>query len=97
MEGMLQHAIVFAGAPACTAASAISCAALSVHFLADGCGEKMIAFLALTAIIALKIAVDVGFVDGTIPITKPTGSAILMIPVAGSSSRIPDVFMFLID
>ena len=41
------------GAPASTAACAISLAALDVHFSADGCGENTIAFLALTAIIDL--------------------------------------------
>ena len=85
--------MMFSGAPASTAASLISVAALSVHFAADGWGEKTMAFLAFTAIIDLNIAVDVGFVDGTIPISSPTGSATSMVLATGSSLTIPMVFM----
>ena len=39
----------------------------------------------------MKIAVDVGFVVGVTPHTTPTGSAILVNPVTGSSSITPTV------
>ena len=44
------------------------------------------------AINDLKITVEVGLVVGTIPQTTPTGSAISVIPVNGSSLMIPTVF-----
>ena len=40
----------------------------------------------------MKITVEVGFVVGTIPQITPTGSAISVIPVKGSSLIIPTVF-----
>ena len=40
----------------------------------------------------LKIAVEVGFVVGTIPQMIPTGSAIVIVPRLSSSSRTPHVF-----
>ena len=95
MEGMEMHPMIFSGAPASTAASRIRVAAFSVHFAADGCGENTIAFLALIAMIDLKIAVDVGFVEGTIPISRPTGSATSIVLAIGSSLTIPIVFMSL--
>jgi hypothetical protein len=64
------------GAPAAIAAFKIICAALIVHSLALGCGEKIMALRVFRAIKALKIVVAVGFVTGTIPATIPTGSAI---------------------
>ena len=96
MEGIEIHPIIFSGAPASTAASRISVAALSVHLTADGCGENTIAFLALIAMMDLNIAVDVGLVDGTIPIRSPTGSATSIVLATGSSLIIPIVFMSLI-
>ena len=95
MEGMDMHPMMFSGAPAATAASRINSAALRVHFAADGCGENTIAFLAFTATIALNMAVDVGLVDGTIPIRSPTGSATSIVLATGSSLIIPIVFMSL--
>ena len=74
--------IISSGAPAATAASRTMRAASHVHFFALGCGEKMIAFLVLSAIRDLKIAVDVGFVVGMIPQITPLGSAIFSIPKA---------------
>ena len=53
----------------------------------------MIGFLGFIAIKDLKITVEVGFVTGTIPQTTPTGSAISVIPVSGSSLIIPTVFV----
>ena len=67
---------MFSGAPAATAASSTIFAAVIVHSFALGWGEKIIALRVLSAIKALKIAVDVGLVVGTIPARIPTGSAI---------------------
>ena len=39
----------------------------------------------------LKIAVEVGFVVGTIPAIRPTGSASFMIPNASSYSMVSQV------
>ena len=50
-----------------------------------------------TAIIDLKIVVDVGLVDGTIPITSPTGPATSIVCFTGSSSMIPTVFISFIS
>ena len=47
-----------------------------VLFLALGWGEKMIALRVVRLNNALKIAVDVGLVVGTIPAIIPKGSAI---------------------
>ena len=43
----------------------------------------------------LKIAVEVGFVVGTIPAKTPKGSATILIPLILSSLIIPQVFAFL--
>ena len=43
----------------------------------------------------LKIAVEVGFVVGTIPAITPRGSATTLIPLALSSLIIPQVLAFL--
>jgi len=40
----------------------------------------------------LNIAVDVGFVVGTIPQIIPIGSAIVIVPNVGSSESTPQVF-----
>ena len=66
-----------------------------MHFLALGCGEKIIPFLVFKAIKDLKIAVEVGFVVGTIPAKTPKGSATILIPLILSSLIIPQVFAFL--
>ncbi len=63
-----------------------------VHFFALGWGLKMIPFLVLSASSVLKIAVDVGLVVGITAAITPTGSAILFIPNALSSSITPQVF-----
>ena len=79
-DGTSIQAIISLGAPAFTAASNTTFAASIVEFLALGCGLKIIPFLVLSEINALKIAVDVGLVVGiTAPIT-PIGSAIFFIP-----------------
>ena len=55
----------------------------------------MIPFLVFKQISVLKIAVDVGFVVGITAATRPSGSAIVLVPKAGSSSTTPQVFVFL--
>ena len=95
IEVLVMQPMVFSGAPASTAACAMSSAARAVHFTADGCGEKTMALRALTAMIDLKIAVEVGLVDGTMPMSRPTGSATSMVPRAGSSWITPMVFISL--
>ena len=95
IEGTSIQPIMSLGAPALTAASKTNFAAAIVHFLALGCGEKMIPFLVFNAIKDLKIAVEVGFVVGTIPAKTPKGSATILIPFALSSSITPQVFVFL--
>lgn len=46
-----------------------------VHFRALGCGHKMSELRVFKVRRALKMAVEVGFVVGTIPAITPTGSA----------------------
>ena len=91
-DGSSIHPIISFGAPALTAASKTTLAASIVEFLALGCGEKNTAFLVFNDIKALNIAVDVGFVVGTIAATTPIGSAILVIPNDSSFSITPQVF-----
>ena len=55
----------------------------------------MIPFLVLREISVLNIAVEVGFVVGMTAAITPSGSAIFLIPNAGSSSITPHVLSFL--
>ena len=73
--GLSIHPMIPSGAPAFTAASWISFAAITVHFFARGWGEKMMPFFVFRARRALKMAVEVGFVVGMIPASTPMGSA----------------------
>ena len=57
----------------------------------------MMALRALTAVIALKIAVDVGLVVGTIAAMTPKGQAISMILLASSRLITPSVRTSLMD
>ena len=86
-DGTSIHPMIPSGAPAFAAAI--------VHAFAAGCGLMMIAFLVFKQINVLKIAVDVGFVVGITAATRPTGSAIFLIPYALSSSITPHVLSFL--
>ena len=95
MVGSSTQPMIPSGAPALTAASRIIFAASTVHFFARGCGLIMIAFLVFKQIRHLKIAVEVGFVVGITAPTRPTGSAIFLIPKALSSSITPTVLTFL--
>ena len=79
------------GAPAATAASSTSLAAAQVAFLARGCGEKTMPLRVFKQISALKIAVEVGLVVGTMPQIRPTGSAIVSVPPTSSTSTTPQV------
>ena len=79
------------GAPAATAASSTSFAAWQVAFFARGCGEKTMPFRVFNAISALKIAVDVGLVVGTMPQRMPIGSAMVIVPKLSSSDSTPQV------
>src|SRR6185295_7989670 len=65
-----------AGKPSLTPTSRITRAVSLIHRAADGCGDKTIVFLDLIAISILKIAVEVGLVDGMIAATTPRGLAI---------------------
>ena len=80
------------GAPALTAASNTTFAAATVDFFALGWGEKIIPFLVFKHIKDLKIAVEVGFVVGTIPASTPNGAATTLIPLVLSLLIIPHVF-----
>ena len=53
------------------------------------------AFLVFKVISDLKAAVDVGLVVGTTPAITPIGSATFLIPIAVSSSIIPQVLVCL--
>ena len=52
----------------------------------------MIGFLVLRQISDLNKTVDVGLVTGVMPQITPTGSAISVMPVTGSSDMMPTVF-----
>ena len=69
-------------------------AASFVQPFARGCGAKMIPLRVFNEIKALKIAVDVGFVVGTIPAITPTGSAIFVKPCSESEQITPQFFSF---
>jgi len=60
---------------------------------ADGCGDKTIVFLDLMAMIILKIAVEVGLVEGIIAATTPRGEAISTIDSVSLTT--PTVFRVL--
>ena len=70
-------------------------AAVLVEFLARGAGEDD-GVAGLQEMRALKIAVEVGLVVGTIPQMMPTGSAMVMVPISSSSLRMPQVFSSLL-
>ncbi len=65
-----------AGRPSLTPASRITRAVSLIHFAADGCGDSTTALRDLIAIRILKIAVEVGLVEGMTPATTPRGLAI---------------------
>ena len=91
-DGASIQPIMSLGAPAAMAACNTISAALFVASLARGCGEKMIPLRVLRLINALKIAVDVGLVVGTMPQIRPIGSAMVMVPNVSSVANTPQVF-----
>ena len=83
------------GAPALTASSSIMRAVSTVHFLARGCGEKIMPLRVFRASRVLKMVVDVGLVVGIMPAITPMGSPTFIMPFSGSSSSTPQVLVFL--
>src|SRR5438270_6035384 len=73
---LVMHATASAGSPSLTPASRMTRAVSLMHLAADGCGERTIVLRDLMAMRILKMAVEVGFVDGIIPATTPRGLAI---------------------
>ena len=69
-----------AGAPAATAASSTTLAAAQVDFRALGWGLKTMPLRVFRLMRALKMAVEVGLVVGTMPQIRPMGSAMVMMP-----------------
>src|SRR5882724_12992960 len=65
-----------AGKPSLTPASRMTRALSLIQRAADGWGDNTTAFRDLIAIKILKIAVEVGLVEGMIPATTPRGLAI---------------------
>src|SRR4030095_13667353 len=66
---VVMHPIASAGSPSFTPASRITFAVSLMHFAADGCGDNTTALRDLIEIRILKIAVEVGLVEGIIPAT----------------------------
>jgi len=66
--------------------------ASQVDLRARGCGENTTPLRVLRQISALKIAVEVGLVVGTMPQMMPIGSAMVMVPKLSSSDNTPQVF-----
>jgi hypothetical protein len=75
-----------AGSPALTAASLTTLTVSLIQRTADGCGESIIAFLDLMAMRHLKIAVEVGLVDGMIPAITPRGLAISIMSLVSETT-----------
>src|SRR5712691_3421578 len=73
---VVMQPIASAGKPAFTPASRIAFAVSLIHRAAEGCGDITIALRDLIAIRILKIAVEVGLVEGMMPGTTPRGLAI---------------------
>ncbi len=80
------------GAPTSLRPSRISSIVFPPVFKALGWGEKIIAFLALSAYMALPAGVKSGFVAGTTHAITPTGFAYFTIPFSGNSSITPTLF-----
>lgn len=85
------------GIPAASAASIITRTAASVQVRAEGCGATMHALRALTLMRILKIAVDVGFVEGVSATTTPTGQPISTTLRSVSLRSTPHVLTSLIE
>ena len=70
---IFKQQIASGGNPSLTAISRIIRAVSAIHCAADGCGESTIVLRDLMAMIILKIAVEVGLVEGIIAATTPRG------------------------
>ncbi len=88
-----RHCSAPSGRPAVRAAASITRKDSITHSRAEGWGLRTTAQRAFTPMSALKIAVEVGLVEGTIAATTPIGSPISVMPEEGSSRMIPTVFM----
>jgi hypothetical protein len=77
------------GAPAATAASAITSAARREHLAARGCGACTMALPALTAARLLNSTVEVGLVTGMIPAITPIGLPTAVTRFASSTHSTP--------
>mmetsp|Transcript_27955 Transcript_27955/g.69795 ORF Transcript_27955/g.69795 Transcript_27955/m.69795 type:complete len:247 (+) Transcript_27955:2453-3193(+) len=93
--GMSIQPMQFSGAPASTAASLTIFAVAMVHRAVRGCGEKTMQLRVLSARSDLKMVVDVGLVQGTMPASTPMGSATTSKPPASSRSTTPQVLVSL--
>jgi hypothetical protein len=78
-----------AGSPSRTAASRMTRAVSLIHLAAEGCGERTTELRDLTAMRILKMAVEVGLVEGMMPATTPRGEAISR--TSGDSLMTPTV------
>ena len=76
MVAVVMQPIASAGSPSLIATSRITRTVSLIQRAAEGWGESTIAFRDLMAIRILKIAVEVGLVEGMIPATTPRGLAI---------------------
>ena len=73
---VVMQPIASAGKPSFTPASRMTLTLSLIQRAADGCGDSTIALRDLIAIRILKIAVEVGLVEGMMPATTPRGLAI---------------------
>lgn len=96
-EGVDTHWMQFLGAPAAMAASRTTLAAATEQPCAEGWKPKTIGLRVLSAMSALKIAVEVGLVTGVTPQMTPTGSAISVMPVISSRLMMPTVLSLSIE
>src|ERR1044071_6920263 len=65
-----------AGSPSLISASRMTRAVSLMHLAAEGCGERTMELRDLTAMRILKMAVEVGLVEGLMPGTQPRGLAV---------------------
>ena len=79
------------GAPAPSAAAAQIRTASRMHRRAPRCGLKITGLRVFMQISALKIAVEVGLVTGTVARIGPRGRASSVMPLARSSETTPTV------
>src|SRR5215213_7994686 len=75
IDATVMQAMIPGGAPAATAASAITREVSAMQRAALGCGLRTTPLRDLIEMRHLKIAVEVGFVDGMIAATTPRGDA----------------------